>query len=194
VTRSDRDGVQLDAMTSTDPVAAGQARRVEFAPGRVISRARRVARQHSVLIAAAVLVLAGGGAAATAVAMKSSNSVPAIAADCGRSVSGGGLRVFACMSGGARAGHPHPKELLVVRNDGSSVAYPDSGGQGLAAGDGAVVATYDDKLVRVASLRLVPLVTQGELSNALHEQTISLMGFGHVKGMPVEISTSSPLR
>ena len=86
------------------------------------------------------------------------------------------------MSGGARAGHPHPKELLVVRNDGSSVAYPAHGGFGFAVGNGEVVATYDDSIVRVTSRRLVQLVTDGELAGALHRQTktILIMGFGRL--------------
>lgn len=168
-------------MTSTDPVSAGHPRRVEFALGSVIARTRRLLRHHPVLVAAAVLLIAGGGAATNAVGLRASSSVPAIAADCGRSVSGGGLHVFACMSGGARAGHPHPKELLVVRKNGSSVAYPDYGGQGLAVGDGEIVAVYDDSLVRVTNRRLVPLVTRGDLSRALHEQPITLMGFGHFR-------------
>jgi hypothetical protein len=156
-------------MTSTDrSVAAGHLRRLEFAPGAVIARARRVARQHPVLIAAAVVVVGGGGAASAAVALKSSNSVPAIASDCGSSV-------FACMSGGARAGHPHPKELLVVRNDGSSVAYPAFRVGEFAVGDGEVVATYDVNLVRVTSSRLVPLLTSGELARALHVQPTAIM-------------------
>ena len=168
-------------MNSIDPVAAGRLSRVESAPGRVIAGAKRVARLHPVLIAAALLIVGGGGAAATAVALKSSSSLPTIASDCRSGVSGGDLHVFACMSGGARAGRPHPKELLVVRNDGSSVAYPDYGGQGLAVADGEVVAVYDYKLVRVTSRSLVPLVTQSELSGALHEPTISLMGFGRFR-------------
>ena len=127
------------------------------------------------LIAAAVLVVGGGGVASAAVALKSSNSVPAIASDCGSSVSGRGFRLFACMSGGARAGHPHPKELLVVRNDGSSVAYPAFRVGEFAVGDGEVVATYDVNLVRVTSSRLVPLLTSGELARALHVQPTAIM-------------------
>lgn len=129
-------------------------------------------------------VLAGGGAAGAAVALNSSNPVPAIAsANCGRGVSGQGFRVFACMSGGVLAGHPHPKELLVVRSDGSSVAYPAYGGFGFAVGNGEVVATYDDNLVRVTSRHLVPLVTRHDLASALHRQTktILIMGFGHLR-------------
>jgi hypothetical protein len=134
-----------------------------------------MARQHPVHVAAAVLVVGGGGAAIAAVALKSSNSVPAIASDCGRSVSGRGFRVFACMSGGARAGHPHPKELLVFRNDGSSVAYPAFRVGEFAVGDGEVVATYDVNLVRVTSSRLVPLLTSGELARALHVPSTAIM-------------------
>lgn len=101
--------------------------------------------------------------------------------ECGRGVSGPGFRVLACMSGGARAGHPHPKELLVVRRDGSSVAYPAYGGFGFAVGAGEVVASYDDELVRVTSRRLVPLVTQDEVASALHRRTILIMGFGRIR-------------
>ena len=41
------------------------------------------------------------------------------------------------MSGGASAGHPHPKELLVIRDDGSSAAYPVFRTVELAAHDGS---------------------------------------------------------
>ena len=155
-------------MTSTDHVAAEHSRRRGFALDRVIAGARRVARQHPVLIAAAVLVVGGAGAATAGVALKSSRPVPAIASECGRSVSGAGFRVFSCMSGGANAGHPHPKELLVIRDDGSSAAYPAFRTAELAAGDGEVIATYDLSLVRVTSSRLVPLLTNGELARAMH--------------------------
>jgi hypothetical protein len=139
---------------------------------------RRVARRHPALVAAAVLLVGGGGIAAAALGLDTSRSVPTAGSECGGGVSGPGFHVFACMSGGARAGHPHPKELLVVRKNGSSVAYPDYGGQDVAASDGEVVASYDDTLVRVTSRRLVPLVTQDELSSALHRRTILIMGFG----------------
>lgn len=128
----------------------------------------RVARRHPFLIAAAVFVVGGAGAAIAAVALRSSNSVPAIASGCGRSVSGSGFRVFSCMSGGAGAGHPHPKELLVIRDDGSSAAYPAFRTVELATGDGEVIATYDLSLVRVTSSRVVPLLTNGQLARALH--------------------------
>jgi hypothetical protein len=72
------------------------------------------------------------------------------------------------MSGGASAGHPHPKELLVIRDDGSSTAYPVFRTAELAERDGKVVATYDLSLVRVTSSRLVPLLTNAELARAVH--------------------------
>lgn len=102
---------------------------------------------------------------------------------CGSGVSGPGFHVFACMSGGARAGHPHPKELLVVRDDGSSVAYPAYGGFGFAAGDGEVVAVHNDTLVRVTGRRLVPLVTRDDLASVLHmpPQAVLIMGFGRLR-------------
>jgi hypothetical protein len=79
------------------------------------------------------------------------------------------------MSGGAAVGHPHPKELLVLRNDGSSAAYPAWGGQGLATGNGVVVAFHDLNVVRVTSNRLVPLVTPDELAKALHVRPTAIL-------------------
>jgi hypothetical protein len=78
------------------------------------------------------------------------------------------------MSGGASAGHPHPKELLVIRDDGSSVAYPAFRITGLTVGDGEVVAAYDINLVRVTSSGLVPLLTSGELARALHVRSTAI--------------------
>ena len=129
-----------------------------------------------VLLASVVLVVGGGGAAGAAVSLGSSNPLPAwVLADCGRGVSGPGFRAFACESGGAADGHPHPKELLVLRNDGSSVAYPEWGGQGVAAGDGEVVAFHDLTVVRVTRSRLVPLVTPNELARALHVRPTAII-------------------
>jgi hypothetical protein len=138
--------------------------------------ARLRTRQYPVLLAAAALVVGGGGTAGAAVSQRSSNPAPPwVLADCGRGVSGPGFRAFACESGGAAAGHPHPKELLVLRDDGSSVAYPEWGGQGVAAGDGDVVAFHDLSVVRVTSSRLVPLVTPDELAKALHVRPTAIV-------------------
>jgi hypothetical protein len=141
---------------------------------RIGARAERVVRQHPVVIAVVALVV-GGGTVGAAVALRSSSSASAAASDCGRSVAGPGFRVFACMSGGARGGHPHPKELLVARNDGSSVAYPAFRVGQFAAGDGEVVATYNVTLVRVTRTRLVSLLTSGALARALHVHATAIM-------------------
>jgi hypothetical protein len=103
-----------------------------------------------------------------------SNPVPAVASvSCGFGVPGPGFRVFACESGGGNSRVGHPRELLVVRSDGSSAAYPDYSGGSFAVGDGEVLATYDDDLVRVTSRRLVPLLTSRQLGAALHTRQIA---------------------
>jgi hypothetical protein len=101
--------------------------------------------------------------------------------ECGAGASGPGYRVFACMSGGAARGHPHPKELLVLRKDGSAAAYPTFRVGGLTVGDDKVVAVYGDKLVRVTSIRIVPLVTPRGIASALHRRAIFVMGYGHLR-------------
>jgi hypothetical protein len=79
------------------------------------------------------------------------------------------------MSGGAAASHPHPEELLVIRSNGSSVAYPAFRVGEFTVGEGEVVATYNIGLVRVTSSRLVPLLTGSELANALHVRSTAIM-------------------
>ena len=119
----------------------------------------------------------------TACASASAASPAKPGPECGSGVPGAGFRVYACMSGGAQAGHPHPKELLVIRDDGSSVAYRAYGGFGFAVGGGRVVAVHDYSLIRVTSRRLVSLVTRKELASALHVQTKAflIMGFGKLR-------------
>jgi len=110
------------------------APRLPFSLDPLMKEAKRRARQRRLLLAL-VAVLIAGGALGTAFAMRLSNGggptvashqtskpAPWVAADCGSGAPGQGFHVFACMSGGARAGHPHPEELLVIRNEGSSVA------------------------------------------------------------------------
>jgi hypothetical protein len=101
--------------------------------------------------------------------------------ECGSGVSGPGYRVFACMSGGAARGHPHPKELLVLRNHGSAAAYPTFRVGGFGVGDGKVVAVYGDKLVLVTSRRIVALVTPLGVASAVHRRGIFVMGYGHLR-------------
>jgi hypothetical protein len=101
--------------------------------------------------------------------------------ECGPGASGPGYRVFACMSGGAARGHPHPKELLVLRKDGSAVAYRTFRVGGLAVGDGKVIAVYGDDIVRVTSGRIAPLVTPRGIASTLHRRALVVMGYEHLR-------------
>ena len=141
-------------------------------------RQRRRRRRWIVLaiaIAVAVAVAAslygrfgrGGGTSGSAVEHSSPASISGVGSECGTGVPGRGFRVFACESGGAQSGHGHPKELLVIRADGSSAAYPAFRLGGFAEGDGEVVATYNVGLVRVTGSRLIPLLGNGEVARAL---------------------------
>jgi hypothetical protein len=146
----------------------------------LIGKAKRRARRRRLRLAVVALLVAGG-ALGVALAVRSSNGSGgegatvasrqisnSVLVDCARGMPGVGFRAFACMSGGARAGHPHSEELLVVRSDGSTVAYPAFRIGEPAVGDGEVVAAYNDNLVRVTSSRVVPLLTTGALAGALH--------------------------
>jgi hypothetical protein len=133
-----------------------------------------VTRQRAVLLVA-VLIVVVGGAAGAVLAVHSSKSVAAVGSECGTGVPGRGFRVYACESGGAATGHGHPKELLVVRSDGSSVAFHAFRIGRLAVGDGEVVAVHDLDLVRVTSSRLVPLLTEGDLAGALRVRRTAIM-------------------
>jgi hypothetical protein len=99
-----------------------------------------------------------------------SNLVPKAAwqvVDCGIGVAGPGFHAFACESG-----LRHPKQLLVVRRDGSAATYAAYRHTEFAVGRGEVIAAYNDRLVRVTSRRLVPLLTHDELLRALHTRLI----------------------
>jgi hypothetical protein len=89
------------------------------------------------------------------------------AVDCGIGVAGPSFRAFACESG-----LRHPKQLLVVRRDGSAATYPASRRTEFAVDGGEVIAAYDHSLVRVTSSHLVPLLTRDELLRALHTRLI----------------------
>ena len=106
-----------------------------------------------------------------------SDPVPPVASiNCVGGVPGPGFHVFACSSGGGDSAFGHGPELLVVRSNGSSVGYPDYEGGDFAVGDGEVVATYDENLVRVTASRLVPLLTSKELRSALHIRSLADIG------------------
>jgi hypothetical protein len=135
---------------------------------------RRWRRWIALAIATAVVVAAslysgrGGGTSGSALEHSSPASIPGVGSECGAGVRGRGFRVFVCESGGAQRGHGHPKELLVIRADGSSAAYPAFRLGEFAEGDGEIVATYNIGLVRVTSDRLIPLLRNAELARALH--------------------------
>jgi hypothetical protein len=158
-------------------------RRVPFSLDPLIVEAKRRARQRRLLLAVFALVMAGGALGAALAVRSSSGGAGATVAsrhpnsalaDCAEGVPGLGFQVFACMSGGDGTGYPHPKELLVVRSDGSKVAYPAYRVGKPAVGDGEVVAAYNDDLVRVTSSRVVPLLTTGELAQALDVRRSSI--------------------
>jgi hypothetical protein len=128
-----------------------------------------------------LLALLSAGTACGAATNRTLGSTGELGPECGSGVSGQGYRVFACMSGGADRGHPHPKELLVLRDDGSAATYRTFRVGGFAGGDGKVVAVYGDKLVRVTSRRIIPLVTPRGIASALHRRTIFVMGYGHLR-------------
>jgi hypothetical protein len=128
-----------------------------------------------------LLALLFVGTACGAATDRARGTAAELGPECGSGVSGHGYRVFACMSGGLDRGHPHPKELLVLRNDGSAAAYPTFRLGGLAAGDGKVVAVYGDTLVGVTSRRIVPLVTPRGIAGALHRRAIFVMGYGRLR-------------
>lgn len=125
-----------------------------------------VGRPHAHALGPALLLTSSGRFVEDA-----ANPVPTAASvNCGSGVPGRGFRAFACGSGGG-----HPRELLVVRSDGSSVAYRDRRGGEFAVGDGEVVATHDGGLVRVTSHGLVPLLTARELARALRAPSRALV-------------------
>lgn len=99
-----------------------------------------------------------------------SRLVPAVtweAVDCETGVAGPDFHAFACESG-----LRHPKQLLVVRRDGSAATYPAYRRTDFGVGRGEVIAAYNDSLVQVTSSRLVPLLTHDELLRALHTRLI----------------------
>jgi hypothetical protein len=87
-------------------------------------------------------------------------------ADC-TVAAGTGFLAFGCESGGAAVGQPHPKELLVVRSNGSTKAYHTIGGEQdfLTVGDGQVIAVHSYSVVRVTSRTITTLVSERQLAH-----------------------------
>jgi hypothetical protein len=77
-------------------------------------------------------------------------------------VAGSGFVAYACMSGGARSGHSHPAELLVVHSDGSYKGYPDHFSQAELMTRSArtgVLAAHNDAIVQVTATGLRTLLS-----------------------------------
>lgn len=93
--------------------------------------------------------------------------LPAPAAvDCGNEEAvGRGFVAFSCESGGGDTRYGHPKELLVVRADGSFLAYRTYGqwNQIAASPAGEVVAAHNGSIVRVTASRITALVSRGAI-------------------------------
>ena len=101
----------------------------------------------------------------------SPDTIGAASIGCGDLAEGYGFAAFVCDSGGGATAFGHPKELLVVRSNGSSAAYPAYGGQELAAGDGEVVAVHNDAVVRVGSHGISTLVSDRELDGLFTDRS-----------------------
>jgi hypothetical protein len=85
--------------------------------------------------------------------------------NCGPSASGPGFTVFFCDSGAG-----HPKELLVLRKESTTKAYPTFGGGALASAGGEVVGVRDDAVVRVLSQSLQTVVPTAALERLVPER------------------------
>jgi len=93
----------------------------------------------------------------------SPDRIGAASVNCGDITEGQGFAVFTCESGGGATAFGHPKELLVVRANGSTAAYPGYEVGPLGAGDGEVVAGHNYAVVRVTSYAISVLVSDPEL-------------------------------
>jgi len=74
--------------------------------------------------------------------------------NCGPSASGPGFTVFICFSGAG-----HPKELLVLRDNGTTEAYPAFRLGAITSANGEVLAARNDTVVRVRSHGLTTIAS-----------------------------------
>jgi hypothetical protein len=87
---------------------------------------------------------------------------------CGPSASGPGFTVFICFSGAG-----HPKELLVLRDNGTTAAYPAFRLGAITSANGEVLAARNDAVVRVMSHGLTTIASSQTL-NALVSGTTTI--------------------
>lgn len=86
---------------------------------------------------------------------------------CGSSASGLGFTVFICFSGAG-----HPKELLVLRDNGTMEAYPAFNVGPITWANGEVVAARNNALVRVMSHGLETIASSQTLDRLVSGTTI----------------------
>jgi hypothetical protein len=85
---------------------------------------------------------------------------------CGNSASGPGFTDFVCFSGAG-----HPKELLVLRDDGTTEAYPAFNIGPITSANGEVVAARNDSVVRVMSHGLKTIASSQTLNRLVSGTT-----------------------
>ncbi|HUC13796.1 MAG TPA: hypothetical protein VMS00_05025 [Acidimicrobiales bacterium] len=90
---------------------------------------------------------------------------------CGPSASGPGFTVFLCFSGAG-----HPKELLVLRDNGTTEAYPAFHLGAITSANGEVLAARNDAVVRVMSHGLKTIASSQALDGLVSGTTIIDIG------------------
>ena len=111
-------------------------------------------------------------------------SVPDTSGYCGPEIAGPGFIAFGCISGARRG-----PRLMIVRANGSTRNYPDTGSQpdDMAASNGTVVAIHNGAVVRIRANSLHAIATQRQLTKlvsgrALHmgDNGIAIDRYGRV--------------
>lgn len=97
------------------------------------------------------------------------DSITASAVDCGNAASGSRFTAFECESGGG-----HGPELLVVRQNGSTLTYPTigQGNGGITSSRGEVVAAFNGSVVRVTSEVLKTIFSASQLLNVAPDSSL----------------------
>lgn len=91
--------------------------------------------------------------------------------DCGPSANGRGFTVFVCFSGAG-----HPKELLVLRDNGTTETYPAFRLGPITSANGEVVAARNDGVVRVESHGLETIASSQTLDGLVSGTSILDVG------------------
>lgn len=99
--------------------------------------------------------------------LDSSPLVHSALVNCGPSASGRGFTAFLCSSGAG-----HPKELLVLRESGTTETYPTFSGGAITSTGREVIAVRDNAVVRVMSDRLQTVASSTALERLVHGPNI----------------------